>query len=381
MRDTTLFPFAFPSPIAIDSTIPGFPPLGTELQLVVARRGDSLQTAAIARFDTLSSTIRTGVTDTSRRPITGIDSASLVLEVGETPIASSRVTIELYDVDTAAADLDLDAIRVLFRPDRLLSSATFAPDSLTGRLRIPVPTAFLLSRVTGGRRVRLGIAVRSDSSVQIRTLSTETGGPPVLTYLGRAVNDTQTVAALPNSRGFVTGLADYVVVIKSVQPPPTLLVVGGLPATRVYLRFALPGEILDSTTIVRATLVLTQIPSSTVDAADTIVVVPRLVRASGILDSDPGKASLLLADPQAFFLPPSLLVPGGSGTVRFEIVNAVNRWKFEDPGKLTRALVLQAADEGNGAHSATFYSSEAQDPGVRPRLELTFIPVAGFGLP
>ncbi len=381
VRDTTLFPFAFPSPMAIDSTISGFPPLGTELQLIIARRGDSLQTAAIARFDTLSSTIRIGLTDTSRRAITSIDSASLVLEVGETPIARSRVTIEVYDVDTTAADLDVEAIRVLFRPDRLLSSASFAQDSLTGRLRIPIPTAFLTPRVTGGRRVRLGIGVRSDSSVQVRTLSTETGGPPVLTYLGRAVNDTQTVAAVPNSRGAVPGLADYAVVLKSPQPPSTVLVVGGLPASRVYLRFALPSEILDSTTIVRATLVLTQIPSKSVDEADTIVVVPRLVRANRILDIDPGKASLLLADPQAFFLPPNRLLPRGMGTRNFEIVNAVNRWKFEDPDELTRAIVLQAADEGNSAHSATFYSSEAQDPALRPRLVLTFIPVAGFGLP
>src|SRR5687768_10987997 len=54
VRDTTLFPFEFPSPVAIDSTIFGFPPLGTELQLLLANRGDSLRTAAIARFDTLS---------------------------------------------------------------------------------------------------------------------------------------------------------------------------------------------------------------------------------------------------------------------------------------------------------------------------------------
>lgn len=381
VRDTTLFPFAFPSPIAIDSTISGFPPLGTEAQLIIARRGDSLVTAAIARFDTLPSTIRLGLTDTSRRVITGIDSASLVIEVGETPIARSRVTIELYDVDTTAADLDVDAVRLLFRPDRLISSATFAPDSLTGRLRIPIPPAFLTSRVIGGRRVRLGIGVSSDSSVQIRTLSTETGGPPVITYVGRAVNDTQTVATIANSRGSVGGLADYSVVLRSPQPPPTLLVVGGLPASRVYLRFSLPTEILDSTTIVRATLVLTQVPSTSVDAADTIVVLPRLVRANRILDSDPGKASLLLANPQEFFLPPNRLVPNGSGMRKFEIVNAVNRWKFEDPNVLTRALVLQATDEGSSPHSATFYSSEALDPSLRPRLELTFIPVAGFGLP
>ena len=381
VRDTTLFPFAFPSPIAIDTTISGFPPLGSEFQLIIARRGDSLQTAAIARFDTLSSTIRVSPTDTSRRAITDIDSAGLLIQVGETPIATSRVTIEVYDVDTTAADLNTEAIRVLFRPDRLLSSASFAQDSLTGTLRIPIPTAFLASRVTAGRRVRLGIGVRSATSVQIRSLSSETGGPPVLRYLGRAVNDTQTVVAATNSRGAVPGLADYSIVLLSAQPPPALLVVGGLPASRVYLRFALPTDILDSTTIVRATLVLTQVPSPNVDAADTIVVVSRLVRASRILDPDPGKASLLLADLQTFFAPPVRLLSSGTGVRKFEIVNAVNRWKFEDPEELTRALVLQAGDEGTSAHSATFYSSEAQDPALRPRLEITFIPVAGFGLP
>ena len=50
--------------VAIDSTQPGYPPIGQETELLLAARGDTLDTRIIVRFDTLAKTF-TNVTTMS----------------------------------------------------------------------------------------------------------------------------------------------------------------------------------------------------------------------------------------------------------------------------------------------------------------------------
>ena len=174
VRDTVIFP------VAVDTTLRGYPPLGAEPQLLLAQRGDTLATAIVARFDTLYSSITRG-TDPASQKIVGIDTANVTINVLDTTATKARVTVDVYDVDTNAGDFDTAAVRALFRPDRLLSSRSFAPDSVKGALQIPVPASFLLPRVVASGRVRLGIAVRSDSAVQLHAASTESSNAPGLT--------------------------------------------------------------------------------------------------------------------------------------------------------------------------------------------------------
>ena len=64
----------------------------------------------------------------------------------------------------------------------------------------------------------------------------------------------------------------------------SLLGVGGLPAQRTYLRFDIPTRLIDSATVVRATLMLTQVPTNSVDATDSLTMYPQVVRAAQSLD-------------------------------------------------------------------------------------------------
>ena len=69
--------------------------------------------------------------------IVHIDTAQLLV-----PIASpdslhrlaAPITIEAYNVDTAATDTVASILGSLFRPDRFLGSKTFAPESVTDTL-------------------------------------------------------------------------------------------------------------------------------------------------------------------------------------------------------------------------------------------------------
>lgn len=380
VRDTVLYP------VVLDSTLAGYPLIGSEPALIVARRGDTLVTAGVARFDTLLNRITRG--DTSQRDIIGIDTANLVISISEAPVAEDSVTIEIYDVDTTVVGIDTAAVRQLFRPDRLISSMTFDEDSLVGVRRIPVPVAFLEPKVLNSERVRFGIAVRSDSSVQIQLLTAESAGAPILSYLARAQADTQTLSIVASSNqpptpgAAPTSFADYQVILEGAIPPTNLLAIGGVPGHRVYLRFDMPQDLLEENTIVRALFQVTQTPFASVDGADTLQILPRLVRATSVLDPEPGKAALVLGDIASFPMPALRVVPTDTGVKTLQIATALAVWRLDPDTTFTRAIVLQALDEGLAPHAALFFSADSIVPqALWPRLQITYVPRAGFGLP
>lgn len=380
VRDTVLYPVVF------DSSLSGYPLIGTEPAIILARRGDTLVTAGIARFDTLLQRITRG--DTAQRTITSIDTADLVLSIGGAPIARDSVTIELYDVDTTVTGLDTAAVRQLFRPDRFISSRTFHKDSLIGTRRIPVPAAFLAPRLIAGQRVRFGIAVRSDSSVQLQMLTAESQGAAILSYLGRAPADTQTLLIVASSNvaetpgAATSSFADYQVILDGLAPPSGVLAVGGVPGNRTYLRFDIPPGLIEDNTIVRALLIMTQLPNRTIDPGDTLRLIPRLVRATSVLDPEPGKAALVLGNIASFPMPLLSVTAADSGQQQFQIGTAIAVWRVADDQTFTRAIVLQALDEGIAPHTALFYSGDSSVPqGQRPHILLSYVPRAGFGLP
>ncbi|MDQ3697253.1 MAG: hypothetical protein M3373_04410 [Gemmatimonadota bacterium] len=380
VRDTII------SPVSLDTTLFAYPPFGGEPLILLARRGDTLVTAAALRFDSLHQHITAGAGDIDSKRIVEIDTASVAFSIADTTLVKDSVTFEVYDIDAPATDPDTAVVRTLFTPERLLSTRTLPRDSVADSVRISVPASFVLARVLAAERVRLGIAIRSDSSVAIRIVSSDGGLPPRLSYLARAVStDTQTVTVSVNTPEppNVTDVQynDYQVVI--AQPSvgsPALLAIGGLPGRRTYLRFDIPSRILDSTTVVRATLLLTQAPNRGFAPADSLRIVTRIVLAGRLLDPEPGKAALLLAE-QSFGPPTITVALADSGTTRIELAGVLRAWRAQGDDGPTRALLLQAADEGSGAGIVFFFSTEAADPTLRPRLQLSYVPRAGFGLP
>ena len=85
------------------------------------------------------------------------------------------------------------------------------------------------------------------------------------------------------------------------RSPRTLLGVGGVPSRRTYVRFNVPSRIVDSTTIVRASLLMTQVPNRRVNPRDSLYVHPVAVLASPVV-TDIGIALQFLAAPGSFGL-------------------------------------------------------------------------------
>jgi hypothetical protein len=382
LKDTTI------DAIAVDSSIAGFPIIGEEDPLLLAARGDTLDTRVIFRFDSIGKTYPhpSAPADTF---VNHIDSAALriildtVTVVGVPTLPATAVTIEAYDVD-AASDTTASDLLPLFTASRLLGSKSFAPESLAkDTLFLPVSTAAVLDRIVNGTRLRIGLRLVASASTQLRIFSSN---PATLRF--KPATDTAVTVSLksltPTDTTLTTlrnDLADYVITAKGVVPPPTNTIsVGGFPARRTYMRFDLPSHIVDSSTVVRATLTMTQFPMrNSANAQDSLGIYPFAITAGSIVTDIPRLLRLVTIN--TVNAPDSLrVVPADSGTHRLELVNLVRVWRNTKAEQTQRALVLIVGAEGQNPAIASFFSSEATSA-LRPRLQLTYVPRVTLGLP
>jgi hypothetical protein len=380
-KDTTLESF-----IEVDTTITGYPVIGTEAVLLVASRGDSLDARAVMRFDTLTQRFTRGGADSA---IYAVDSSMVLVRLDTTGTkATQPVTVELYDVDTTAVDTATSAGLALFRPDRLIGGKTFAVNEIKDTLRVPLQNDKVLAKLLrsdGPRRLRIGFRVTSSASAQIRMVAREGGFTSTVSYdpspdtAVHAVVNAQASLTPTDNPTIRSDLTDYQLVARAQGVGAgNLLGVGGLPAQRLFIRFNVPQRLVDSTTVVRATLLLTQIPTSSVDAGDSLVLYPQVVRAAVDL-KDVGRSAGII-NPPGLEIDSLKAKPNGSGLRSIEIVGAFRSWQAVGPTTLQRAVVIRSAAEGASAPAVLFYSSEAS-PAQRPRLRLTYVNKVEFGVP
>lgn len=384
--DTTI------DPVALDTTLIGFPTHGTETELLLARRGDTVDTRPVVRFDSLPIYFNSG-SASGDTVILVVDSAYVRLRINRSgSVFTQPVTFEVFDVDTttgdsafAANDTSTALERLLFRPDRLIGTITFDTAQITDSIRIPIDSLTLITKILNQQRLRLGFKATSTAPVQIRIVAYEGGDPPQLRFLPSADTAFNEITVFPRSvvpRAQVTlasDLTDYVHVISfPAVPDETFLTVGGLPGRRTLIRFNIPSRILDSSNVLRATLELTQRPVSGVDDTTKLSLYPLLVTA-GINITDVGRSAFLTNVPGAGF-DSVQVAPGDSGVKEIEIVNALRAWSLPISVTSQRGIVLRAGPESVDPRFVSFYSSSAA-PHLRPRLRVSYSPVRSFGIP
>ena len=371
VRDTVL-----EAAVAFDTTLAGYPGNGVSRALLLAVRGgaDSLDARAVVRFDALPARYFPP-TGGDSLPITRVDSSYLRLRFDTAGTRFTRpLTIEAYDVDTAAAADTVNAALVaLFRPERRLAAVTVQPGQLGDSLRLPLPNAVVAERAGGTRRLRVGLRVRSDAAASLRLLSAQGGVGDLGARLSfDPASDTlyRPLVVLPRSStpsepAIAAGLQDFQLVAFTARAADGgALVVGGLPARRTFLRFVVPAALADSTTIVRAVLELVQRPARGVDARDSVLVRPAPVVATERV-TDVRRAADMVAT-GLLALDSLRLAPGDSGRRTLSLVSLVRAWRAFPVGT-QRAVVLRAALEGVQGGEVRFFSVEAP-PGLRPRL-------------
>jgi hypothetical protein len=183
--------------------------------------------------------------------------------------------------------------------------------------------------------------------------------PEFLTYV-RPIAPNSVVQGVPITPAFT----DYV----SRQTPtidPELLTVGGVPSSRVLLRFPWPARLRDSATIVRATLELVPAQPITGVRNETASLDVR-----GLATDFGAKSPVEPSSLGSLTLPFS-----SSDTVRVEIANVVRFWQG---GLRPPATFLSIAPEVETFSRAVFGSSRS---GAPPRIRINYLPRFPFTRP
>ena len=155
--------------------------------------------------------------------------------------------------------------------------------------------------------------------------------------------------------------------------------VGGVPSRRTYVRFNLPSRIIDSTTIVRASLLMTQFPNRRVNPRDSLYVQAVAVLASPVV-TDISSALQFLAAPGSFGLDSISAAPADSGVRSFELVGLVRTWRGQSTAVSPRSIALVSGVEGQLPGEINFFSTKSP-LAVRPRIRITYVPQTSYGVP
>jgi hypothetical protein len=379
-------------PVELDTTLVGFPTHGTETELLLARRGDTVDTRPVIRFDSLPIYYNSG-SGSEDTVIQVIDSAYVKLRINRTASKfTAPVTFEVFDVDTttgdsafAVNDTSTAVERLLFRPDRRIAMITLDTAQITDSIRIPLDSLTVLNKILNQQRLRLGFKATSTAPVHIRIVAYEGGDPAVIRFLPSADTSFDALTVFPRSKvprsqiTLAADLTDYVHVLAFPPTPgPTFLTVGGMPGRRVLIRFNIPSRILDSSNVLRATLELTQVPVESVDDTTRLTLYPLVVTAGKNI-TDPARSAFLTNAPGAGF-DSVQFAPGDSGVREIEIVNALRAWSLTVSSSAQKGIVLRAGPESLDPRFVSFFSSSAA-PNLRPRLRVSYSPVRSFGIP
>lgn len=279
----------------------------------------------------------------------------LVLYIHQIPVA----------VDTATTFEGLDS---LLTPETLLDSVVVA-DSLRQGSMIASLTgdevARLVVRPEDGGRIAIGLRIRAAAPTGIR-VGAIAGlfGPAGFTTFAKVagVDSTvakQTLALTAEANGFARDNGES-------PSDPDRLYAGRMPAARFFLRFKLPSGLLDSATIIRATLELTPSEPITGLRGDNGVLLLR-----SVVKDIGAKSSLSLLVTVSDTLPTQ-----SSEVVSIDVLQLLGLWQAQ--AGFPQTVVALLSPEGSSFHQPVFQSTRGAQG---PRLRISYLRAAAVERP
>jgi hypothetical protein len=238
--------------------------------------------------------------------------------------------------------------------------------------------------------MRIGIRIDGDGPVWLRVGTTSNAIPATLLYKGSPDSTVPQVTNSPVSNfpggtleeGVRSSLTNYTLLAKNSIPQFTnTMNVGGNPGRRAYLRFNIPSRIVDSSTIVRATLILTQRPIPYGDLRDTMTIQAQVVLAGPNI-TDLRRAADIISAPGLDVTDSLLISPRDTGQKTINMFLLLRAWQTQNALLYPppRAVVLRASPENVLPFEASFFNSKAP-AALRPQMHISYIPSITFGIP
>lgn len=306
-----------------------------------------LDTIRIARIDSVTLAVRVVQRDTT------VDSLRLLVYRAPRPLAIDTLTTYDSVVTWVHDSLLVDSIPI---PDSLVSGV------LTRRL----PDSAFQPDAADSDIVGAILVLRSAAPTITNVTASGFSDQPIIRWYARAAD------TLKTNQFSSTPLFDTFV--QSPEPPAMLAdrrFVGNLPSARTLLRLNIPRYFIDSTTVVRARLVLSPVgPIGGAPSQSFVMEAHGIIRDFG---------------PKSFFTPDAALsgsvtlTVGDTAQVELGLTRILQTWHGLSPDSLPRTIILRLADEGRTLGELAFAPAAA---GARaPFLRLTYIKPYAFGVP
>jgi hypothetical protein len=290
--------------------------------------------------------------------VVALDSFRLQM-VLDTLLAASDVEVAVHRVPFDVDSLDRFADLLPFFDDSTLLATLPLADTLEAgdTLAVVFEADALPTFEEDGRIAAVGVALRGlqRAFVDLRVLTT----PPSLTRFAQV--DSIQADTVPRSDTRTTDFRTSVFP-EAPDPAPDTLVIGGAPSARAILRVDLPAAIADSTTIVRATLLLVPLAPAVGAPGDSFFVQAEALAAdfgpkSPIVTNLTGRGRVRIG-------------VGSTDTVRVDVTHIVQPWQADSTAP--RALSLRVTPEAASRAELRFGSSRIA--AARPALQLTYVP-------
>ncbi len=360
-----------PAADTADTSVRGFVTV-RESAVLFASSQDSLKSVVLIRFLPVSPDTFTKPGDTTK--ITAAsppDSALLLLQVGQRDTVAKQLSLVFYRLPATFDTTMTYAQAQPFFADSQLVMADTLPDTLqSGAVTVHLPVSLVAPPQDSGV-IALGVKVVASVPTAIGIASGNLGTlAPRLSYFvhGAAPNDT-----LKRSLTVEPAFATFVQTPDPAQTPPGVLAAGGLPAARSWMHLDLPKVVVDSNSIVRATLIL--------NTASQVVGFPHdsfYVQVRPLL-RDFGAKSVLF--PDSTFAGHALVHVGQTGTVEVDIAPILRLWGTTLGDTLPKVLVVRVFGEGAVIGEADFKGRSAGAANGAPQLRVTYVKKYEFGVP
>jgi hypothetical protein len=388
-----------------DTTIASFPLLGDEGEILLARIPHRADVRGVMRFDSLANYYTTTVDDTTAKFYPTVAHDALVwFTVNRSGFAATRgadqVQFLIFDLDTTA-DTTVSVLSSMFNSAHFLGAsgvklASTLSDTLNAStldtVIIRLDTAKILAKALGDRKLRLGILpqVLNSPSDGVRATIALNPAPFVRYYASldslkdttyaRVTSDFRSVTPVTDT-SLLDRLVHYPLIVQGAIPDSIdALNIGGIPARRVFLRFALPPRIIDTANVILALLKLHPKPQPPQLAGDTMAVYPWPVVSSNKVMS-PAEATNFIVSNTIYSLDSTQFLPSADTVLKINLVNAMKNWQNVSDTVNTRSIVLRILPEGGTTLEASFWSSFAPDTALRPHVEIQYVKRSTFGTP
>jgi hypothetical protein len=295
-----------------------------------------------------------------------IDSIRLTLLSVARDTAARNVKVQLYRLPSSldTTTVSYGGVSPFFIPANLITEAVLPDAAVADTLRLILKGSGLTNvtlQPADAGVLTIGVAITGNIPTGGRIGNRRSILPPdFITFVTPIATPTQ-VQGIDVAATF----AGYV----SRQTPvldPTFLTVGGVPSSRVLLRFPWPARLRDSVTIVRATLEL--IPAQPVAGLPND---PGTLNVRGLATDFGAKSP---AEPLSLGVLP--LAANGTDTVRVEVATILQFWQI---GLLRPpAVFLSVSPEVETFTRAVFGSTRSGSP---PRIRLNYLPRFPFSRP